>query len=272
MVSAGGLGWSGGFGPQATILAGRSPGEPHARELILLGAWGGPAPPRPAVVARALSGQFERVCYCKYADLVRRALAASATRLRENAALAVSVRRRRREEASPRSVRSLAAPEFPVRARLRLVERDDLAVEQSIAGGRHGDFLPRHHETVAFAAAPFAGGIAQRAARYPGIMGKRLRCKGEEGKDRDQPCKHSGHGRIPSVVPARRSSGRAAHPSLCNRLARSRRWGASSNAASRAWRCFAVHGATRAAGTIMGRLCALPNKICAWTLQHFASA
>src|SRR5215472_10041462 len=34
----------------------------------------------------------------------------------------------------------------------------------------------------------------------------------------------------------------------------------------------AVHGATRAAGTIMGRLCALPNKICAWTLQHFASA
>src|SRR3984957_12663828 len=81
---------------------------------------------------------------------------------------------RRREETAARTVGALAAPELAVRARLRLVERDGLAVGQVVAGRRDADLLARDDETVAFAATPFARRIAQRATRDPAVMRERL--------------------------------------------------------------------------------------------------
>src|SRR6266550_6978853 len=69
--------------------------------------------------------------------------------------------------------------------------------------GQH-DALLRDDEAVAFAAAPFAGGVAMAAARDPAVVGQGIgNDQGEAGKDEREPCKASEHGYVPFVVPAR---------------------------------------------------------------------
>src|SRR6516162_632287 len=72
--------------------------------------------------------------------------------------------RRWREEAAPASVRPLAAPEGAVGRRLGFRERHRLHLEEMITIRSQTDALARNDETVAFAAAPFAGAVAQAAA------------------------------------------------------------------------------------------------------------
>src|SRR6516165_7372211 len=85
--------------------------------------------------------------------------------------------RGRREEAAARAVPPLAAPECALRAGLRFREWHHFGSKHAIAAADHADLVRRHHETIAFAAAPFAGGIAKLAARNPAVMGWRGRCK-----------------------------------------------------------------------------------------------
>src|SRR5262249_45285555 len=90
-------------------------------------------------------------------------------------------RGRRREEAAPAAVGPLAAPEFAVGRGLRFGKRNSLVHRRPDAGERtmddhiavagHHDALFRDDETIAFAAAPFAGGVAVAAARDPAVVG-----------------------------------------------------------------------------------------------------
>src|SRR5437588_13106995 len=78
----------------------------------------------------------------------------------------------RSKEASPAAVGPLAAPERAVRRLLGLVERDRLHLEQVIAVRRQADALAGNDEAVPFAAAPFAGGVAQGPSGNPTVMGR----------------------------------------------------------------------------------------------------
>ena len=112
------------------------------------------------------------------------------------------VGRRRREEAAARPVGPLAAPIGAVGRRLCLAEWHRLGAEQPVAGRADADLRVRHHEAVAFAAAPFPCGVAQPTARDPTVVGKSIRSDDENRAGKKPPCKHSGHGNIPLVVPA----------------------------------------------------------------------
>src|SRR5262249_48891470 len=100
-----------------------------------------------------------------------------------------------------------------IRRRLRLTEWDrfmllrsksgDRPIDDHITFGRHDHLLFWDDEAVAFAAAPFAGGIAVAATGNPAVVrgGRIGKGKNKNSKDEREPCKASEHGYIPFVVP-----------------------------------------------------------------------
>src|SRR5689334_6191776 len=92
----------------------------------------------------------------------------------------------RSKEASPAAVGPLAAPERPVRRRLGLVERDRLHLEQVIAVHRQTDALAGNDEAVPFAAAPFAGSVAQSPSGNPTVMGRGVGGDQKEGRESER--------------------------------------------------------------------------------------
>src|SRR5262249_53587513 len=125
-----------------------------------------------------------------------------------------------------RAVRSLAAPVLAVGARLCLVERNDLAVDQAIAGRRDVHLIAGHHEAIAFAATPFAGRVTVGAARNPAVVSESLRRNGRKHADHEQPSQEPGHESFLSG-PGRAIVRLCWCPPFAARLARSRRWSAS---------------------------------------------
>src|SRR5215471_8078871 len=85
------------------------------------------------------------------------------------------------EEAPPAAVGPLAAPEFAVGRGLGFAEWDRLvhrwpdagqrAMDDHIAFTGHHDAFLRDYEAIAFAATPFAGGVAVVAAADPAVVG-----------------------------------------------------------------------------------------------------
>src|SRR3984893_4006343 len=92
--------------------------------------------------------------------------------------------RRRREETAPAPVRPLAAPERAGGRGLGFGKRHRLHLEQVIAVRRQPHALAGNDETVALAAAPFAGTVAMAAARNPAVM------SGGVGGDQEEGSKH----------------------------------------------------------------------------------
>ncbi len=79
-------------------------------------------------------------------------------------------------------------------------------MNDDIAFASHDHALLRNNETIAGAAAPFAGGVAVAAAGNPVVVGRSVGNEKEKaGKDEREPCEASEHGYVPLVVPARPS-------------------------------------------------------------------
>jgi hypothetical protein len=81
---------------------------------------------------------------------------------------------------------------------------DSFRAEDEIAVSGRCHLLGWDHEAVAFAATPFAGGVAMAALHDPAVVGRRgIRNDQEQGsKDERKPCKASEHGYHPFFVPA----------------------------------------------------------------------
>src|SRR5262249_18229774 len=108
--------------------------------------------------------------------------------------------RRRGEETAPAPIRPLAAPEGAVGRRLGFGERHRLHLEQVITVRRQPHALARNDETIAFPAAPFAGAVAQAAARNPAVVGGAVGGDEEEGsKNKRKPQMKSEH-RVASLA------------------------------------------------------------------------
>src|SRR5262249_4073963 len=103
------------------------------------------------------------------------------TELGGDVASCASSRGRRRAEPAPAAVGPLAAPECAVGRGLGFGEWNGLvhrrpdagerAMDDHVAFGGHHDALLRDDEAIAFAATPFAGGVAMAAARDPTVVG-----------------------------------------------------------------------------------------------------
>ena len=123
---------------------------------------------------------------------------------------------RRREYATARVVGPAANPDFPVRARRRLLERNKFGAADDPTLPSHCNLVVRL--AVIVATTPFAGRISIAATTDPGIMGKRLRGLGDYPNENDpqQPDPvRMGCVFLHRMPPRLRREAAASHPTLC---------------------------------------------------------